>query len=191
MKLRWEMGTLGLRDLKDIDDVEGIDDAEEQQSNKNHRRKAATKVRSRRQQEYLLGRASQVRQRQSTSHVFCIELLLRQNFSVEQLAELRRSLVDIGNKETILEQMQLGMKADDEISKYQNGLKTLQEREETFFGKCFDMGPLLDILREECSVRDVTCLLCNTAKPPVEPVFSDMVSWIEKAKYADFKLTIE
>ncbi|PTB41698.1 hypothetical protein M441DRAFT_139468 [Trichoderma asperellum CBS 433.97] len=195
MKLRWEMGTLGLRDLKDIDDVEGIDDAEEQQSNKNHRRKAATKVRSRRQQEYLLGRASQVRQRQSTSHVFCIELLLRQNFSVEQLAELRRSLVDIGNKETILEQMQLGMKADDEISKYQNGLKTLQEREETFFGKCFDMGPLLDILREECSVRDVTCLLCNTAKPPVEPVFSDMncphQSCTEKLAFGPDIMTIQ
>ncbi|KAH8122154.1 SNF2 family N-terminal domain-containing protein [Trichoderma asperelloides] len=174
MKLRCELGILGLRDLKDIDDVEGVDGTEEQQSNKNHRHKSATKVRSRHQQEYLLGRTSQVRQRQSTSHVFCIEPLLRQSFSVEQLAELRRSLEDIGNKGTILEQMQLGMKADDEISKYQNGLKTLQEREETFFGKCFDMGPLLDILGEECSVRDVTCLLCNTAKPPVEPVFSDI-----------------
>ncbi|KAL9468468.1 hypothetical protein ACSS6W_010162 [Trichoderma asperelloides] len=120
MKLRCELGILGLRDLKDIDDVEGVDGTEEQQSNKNHRHKSATKVRSRHQQEYLLGRTS-------------------------QLAELRRSLEDIGNKGTILEQMQLGMKADDEISKYQNGLKTLQEREETFF-----------------------------AKPPVEPVFSDI-----------------
>lgn len=170
------MGTLGLGDLKDINDLEGIDDTEEQQSNKNRRRKSTTKVRSQRQAEYLLRRASQVRQRQSTSHVFCIEPLLRQNFSIEQLAKLRRSLIKVGNKQTVLEQMQLGMKAGDEISNYQQGLKTLQEREETFFGKCFDMGPLLDILNEECSVRDVTCLLCNTAKPPVEPIFSDTVS---------------
>jgi hypothetical protein len=40
-------------------------------------------------------------------------------------------------------------------------------------------------------VRDVTCLLCNEAKPPVEPVLSHLVSWAAKARYADFTLTIE
>lgn len=185
MKARWELKTLGLGDFKDIDDVEDIDGAEEQQSNKNCRRKSTIKARSLQQAEFLLRRASQVRQRQSTSHVFCIEPLLRQAFSVEELANLRCNLAQIGSKETVLDQMQIGMKADGEMIKYRHGLNILKERGETFFGKYFDMIPLLDILGEECSAKDVDCLLCNTAKPPVDPVFSDTVSLIEEVKHTD------
>lgn len=189
MKARWELNTLGLGDFKDIDDVEEVDGAEEQQGNNNCRRKSTIKARSLRQADFILRRASQVRQRQSTSHVFCIEPLLRQAFSIEELAGLRCNLAQISNKETVLDQMQIGMEAEDEIIKYRHGLNILKEREEPFFGKYFDMAPFLDILGEECSAKDVTCLLCNTAKPPVDPIFSDTVSLIEGVRHTDFKLT--
>lgn len=95
---------------------------------------------------------------------------------MEQFDALQGELKDIGNKQTILDQMQRGMKADDEITKYKIGLKMLQERKETFFGKYFDLMPLLRILAEECNARDATCLLCKTAKPPKEPMISATVS---------------
>lgn len=170
-----ESSTLAERDVKDIEDVKERDDTKELQNNKK-RQKSKPKERSPRKASYLLTRASQVRQRQSTSHVFCIERLLRQNFSIEELDGLRSSLIEVGNKRTILEQMQLGMKADDEMSKFQKGLEILKARKETFFGKYFDMRPLLNMLGAECSTRDVTCLLCNTAKPPEDPIFSSKVS---------------
>ncbi|EHK45980.1 hypothetical protein TRIATDRAFT_162130, partial [Trichoderma atroviride IMI 206040] len=172
LRARIESGTLGEGDLKDINDAEGEDATKEQRNNENRRRKSAPKERSPRKASYLLTHASQVRSRQSTSHVFCIERLLRQNFCVEELGELKENLGKIDKMQTILEQMQLDMKADDEIAKYRKGLEILQEREETYFGKFFDMEPLLNLLAAECSTRDVTCLLCNTEKPPVDPIFS-------------------
>lgn len=188
-----ESGTLAETDLKDINDTKERDDAKKLQNNNKKRRKSEPKERSPRKASYLLTHASQVRSRQSTSHVFCIERLLRQNFSIEELAGLRSSLMEVGNKQTVLEQMQLDIKADDGISAFQKGLEILKERKEIFFGKRFDMIPLLNILGAECSTRDVTCLLCNTAKPPVDPVFSSMVSWNppKKKDNADFTLTIE
>lgn len=176
MKLRCEQGTLGLGDFKDIENVEDADNAEDQGSDNDCRQNSATKEGSKRQPEHLLQRASQVRQRQSTSHTFCIERLLRENFRMEQFDELQGKLKEIGNKQTLLDQMQFGMKPDDELSKYKIGLEILQEKKETFFGKCFDLMPLLGILAEECNARDTTCLLCNTAKPPEVPVMSDEVS---------------
>ncbi|KAM0462078.1 hypothetical protein ACHAO4_001271 [Trichoderma viride] len=172
MKLRCELGELGLGDLKDIENVEDADGAEDQESDNDGRQKPAIKGGSKRRSEYLLQRTSQVRLRQSTSHTFCIERLLRENFRMEQLAALQGELKEIGNKQTILDQMQRGMKPDDELSKYKIGLQILQERKETFFGKYFDLMPLLKILAEECNTRDTTCLLCKTAKPPVDPVMS-------------------
>lgn len=162
--------------MKDINDAKEGDDTKEPQSNNKKRRKSEPKERAPRKASYLLTHASQVRSRQSTSHVFCIESLLRQIFSIEELTALRSSLLEVGRKQTILEQMQLDNKADDGISKFQKGLEILKERKEIFFGKCFDMIPLLNILGPECSTRDVTCLLCNEANPPVDPVFSSMVS---------------
>lgn len=97
---------------------------------------------------------------------------------MEQFDELQGKLKEVGNKQTILDQMQIGMKPDDEISKYKIGLEILQERKESFFGKNFDLMPLLRILAEECNARDATCLLCKTAKPPNDPVMSAAVSWI-------------
>ncbi|KAL6901430.1 SNF2 family N-terminal domain-containing protein [Trichoderma evansii] len=169
-----ESGTLSERDLKDINDAKAEDGMEEQRNNKNRRRKSTPKEGSPPKASYWLTRASQVRQRQSTSHVFFIEPFFRQNFSVEELDALRNSLTEVKNKRTILEQMQLGMKADEGISKYSKGLEILQGRDETYLGKYFNMKPLLNILGGECSTRDVTCLLCNTAKPPVDPIFSSM-----------------
>jgi hypothetical protein len=170
LKARSELGLLGMGDLEEDEEImEIMEDAEEQQGTKNRHRKSTAAHR--------LGRTSQLRQRQSTSHVFCIEPLLRQKFSIEELYKLRCAFEEIEPKRTILEQMQLGIKEDgDEILKYQKGLQILQEREESYFGQYFDLKPLLDILGEDCSVRDVTCLLCNEAKPPVEPVLSHLVS---------------
>ncbi|KAK1242887.1 hypothetical protein MKX08_005699 [Trichoderma sp. CBMAI-0020] len=174
LRARCASGALSEADLNDINDTKEGDDTKEPQSNNKKRRKSEPKERSPKKASYLLTHASQVRSRQSTSHVFCIERLLRQVFSIEELTALRSSLMEVGNKQTILEQMQLDNKADDGISKFQKGLEILKERKEIFFGKCFDMIPLLNILGAECSTRDVTCLLCNKANPPVDPVFSSM-----------------
>lgn len=149
-----EADTLEEGDLEDISDAESTGETKEQQMKK----------------------GSQVRHRQAISHVFCIERLLRQKFSSEELGELNDSLKRFGNKQTILEQMQVGMEADGEILKFRKGLEILQERKETFFGKYFDMKPLLNILGEECNARGATCLLCTTAKPPADPILSDTVS---------------
>lgn len=182
MKLRCELGELGLGDLKDIQNVEDADKAEDEESDNDCRQNSATKEGSKRQPEHLLQRASQVRQRQSTSHIFCIERLLRENFRMEQFGELQSKLKEIGNKQTILDQMQRGMESDDGISKYKIGLEILQERKETFFGKYFNLMPILEILAEECNARGTTCLLCKTEKPPKEPVISDEVSRIWKER---------
>lgn len=136
---------------------------------------------------WILQRASQVRQRQTISHIYCIERLLRNEFYLKDLIELRAALEEIGAKQTILEQLQLGVEEDTGIKKYQKGLQMMQEREENFFGKYLDMRPILDILGEEASVKGVACLLCG--KPPVDPVFSYQVSRETKASdsyfYAD------
>jgi hypothetical protein len=167
-----------MSDLKDIENVEDAEGAEDQESDQDSQQQSATKGSSKRGSEYLLQRASQVRQRQSTSHTFCIERLLRENFRMEQFDELQRKLTEVGNKQSIIEQLQLGMKPDDEFSKYKIGLDKLQERTETFFGKNFDLMPLLRILADECNAREATCPMCNTAKPPVKPMMSATVSWI-------------
>ncbi|KAM0257670.1 hypothetical protein ACHAQJ_004234 [Trichoderma viride] len=170
-----------LKDMEDMEDVEeteavaeieDVDETEEEQGDKNRHRQSTPIKPSQRKGVNLLGRMSQMSKRQSTSHVFCIEALLRQRFSTEELDKLTCAFEKIGSKRTILEQMQLGVKEDDEILKYLKGLQILQQREETFLGKYFDMLPFLNILREESRVRDVTCLLCDEAKPPVDPMHS-------------------
>jgi hypothetical protein len=191
LRAKSESGTLGESDLKEIDDAKGEDGTHEQQNNETRRQKSATKKRSPRKASYLLTHASQVRSRQSTSHVFCIERLLRQNFTIEELGGLREDLMKIDKVQTILEQMQLDMKSDDELSKYGKGLEILQEREETFFGKLFDMEPLLNLLATECSMRGVTCLLCKSEESPVDPIFSYLVSNRVKPIHRNTTLTTE
>lgn len=175
MKLRCELGELGLGDLKDIENVEDVDNAEDHESDNDCRQKPATKEGSKRRSESLLQRANQVRQRQSTSHTFCIERFLRKDLRKEQIDRLLGELKRDGSPRTIFEQIQVGMKPDDELSKYKIGLEMLQGRKEPFFGKDFDLIPLLRILSEECNAREATCLLCNTAKPPQDPVTPDEV----------------
>ncbi|KAM0521908.1 hypothetical protein ACHAPE_002472 [Trichoderma viride] len=160
MKLRCELGKLGFGDLKDIQNVEDADNAEDQGSDTDCRQNSATKEGSKRRPEHLLQRASQVRQRQSTSHAFCIERLLRENFRMEQLVELQSELKEIGHKQTILDQMQRGMKSDDEISKYKIGLEMLQERKETFLGclvptlhQAIGAGKQIDCPHEGCTKK--------------------------------------
>ncbi|KAL6697301.1 SNF2 family N-terminal domain-containing protein [Trichoderma pleuroticola] len=145
-------------------------DPGERQSLKNGIGKPKPKKSSAHGLAWILERASQVRQRQSISHVYCIERLLRNEFHLEELVELREALEEIGAKQTILEQLQLGVEENTGIRKYQKGLQMMQEREENFFGKYLDMRPILDILGEEASVKGVTCLFCR--KPPVDPVFA-------------------
>ncbi|KAL6826448.1 SNF2 family N-terminal domain-containing protein [Trichoderma camerunense] len=120
----------------------------------------------------MLGRASQVRKRQAISHVFCIEPLLRRSFSTCEVAELCDRLEELGNKRTILEQMQANAKQNRGIVQYEVGLKILQQQEENFFGKYFDIEKLLDILGDETMVRDATCPVCKKQDSPNNPRFS-------------------
>lgn len=128
----------------------------------------------------MLGRASQVRKRQAISHVFCIEPLLRRSFSTCEVAELCDRLEELGNKRTILEQMQANAKQNRGIAQYEVGLKILQQQEENFFGKYFDIEKLLDILGDETMVRDATCPVCKKQDSPNNPRFSTSVSPIIK-----------
>ncbi|KAL7910379.1 SNF2 family N-terminal domain-containing protein [Trichoderma velutinum] len=121
----------------------------------------------------MLGRASQVRKRQAISHVFCIEPLLRRSFSTSEVAELCDRLEELQNKRTILEQMQVNAEQYRGIAQYEVGLKILQQQEENFFGKYFDMEKLLDILGDESMVRDATCPLCEKQDSPKSPRFSN------------------
>ncbi|KAL7948632.1 SNF2 family N-terminal domain-containing protein [Trichoderma barbatum] len=166
---------LSLIGMGDMDENEDDDHVEELQNEKKGGKKSKSKKRSLQVTIWMLARASQVRQRQTISHVFCIERLLRHQFLLRELANLRSALEEIGPKQTILEQMQLGVEKDEGILRYQKGLQMMQEREESFFGKYFDMEPLLDILGEEHSVKGVICLLCGKANPPVDPVFSYLI----------------
>ncbi|KAK4069128.1 hypothetical protein Trihar35433_5707 [Trichoderma harzianum] len=148
----------------------GLDEVEERRSRKKGFKKPKSKKSSTHGLAWILERASQVRQRQSISHIYCIERLLRNEFHLEDLVELRAALEEIGAKQTILEQLQLGVEDNTGIKIYQKGLQMMQEREENFFGKFLDMRPILDILGEEASVKGVACPLCR--KAPVDPVFS-------------------
>ncbi|PKK41303.1 hypothetical protein CI102_15210 [Trichoderma harzianum] len=162
-----DLSKLGLG-LDEVGPDEGL--PEERQSPKKGNKKPKSKKPSEKGLAWILQRASQVRQRQTISHIYCIERLLRNEFYLKDLIELRAALEEIGAKQTILEQLQLGVEEDTGIKKYQKGLQMMQEREENFFGKYLDMRPILDILGEEASVKGVACLLCG--KPPVDPVFS-------------------
>lgn len=124
----------------------------------------------------MLGRVSQVRKRQAISHVFCIEPLLRRSFSASEVAELSDRLEELQNKRTILEQMQVNAKQNRGIAQYEVGLKILQQQEENFFGKYFDMEKLLDIVGDESIVRGATCPLCRKPDSPINPRFSNLVS---------------
>ncbi|KAL7934357.1 SNF2 family N-terminal domain-containing protein [Trichoderma chlorosporum] len=161
---------LSLLGLGMDEDEDREDELPKRRGKRKGNKKSKSKKRSTYGQAWVLARASQVRQRQAISHVYCIERLLRGEFELEEFIELREALNNVDAKHTILEQMQLGVQKDSGIMKYQKGLQMIQEREENFFGKYFDMQPLLNILGEGASVKGVNCLLCETI--PVDPVFS-------------------
>lgn len=168
-----QMGELQQNELNE--EIEHVVKEDERLRKKKDDKKYTAK-RSIRAAMWMLGRASQVRKRQAISHVFCIERLLRHSFSTEELADLSSSLMGLKSKRTILEQIQVIAKRDRGIALYQVGLQILQEQEENFFGKYFDMEPLLDILGEESMVRDATCPLCGKESSLVDPRFSHLVS---------------
>lgn len=181
-------GLLGLDDVKD--DIEVADGAQDTVDEKPHDKESPKKC-SLLAAIRMLGYASQVRQRQAISHVYCIKRLLRHSFSIKQLRGLGCALKGIGNKQTILEQIQLGATESNGILRYKTGLQILQERKENFFSKYLDMGPLLNILGLETSLRDVTCLLYKKAKPPVDPVFSANISQNARNKCTNRTLTLK
>ncbi|RFU77510.1 hypothetical protein TARUN_4724 [Trichoderma arundinaceum] len=129
---------------------------------------------SSRSMSWMLGRASQVRKRQTISHVFCIEPLLRHSFDPEDLKALMSSLKQVKTRETIFEQIRMETGEERGILDYDVGMQMLLKREEAVFGKHFDMKELFSLTLQEISLRETTCLLCNKATPPVDPVYADL-----------------
>ncbi|KKP06853.1 hypothetical protein THAR02_01050 [Trichoderma harzianum] len=165
-----EMGELQQATVNE--EIENAVMENEQQRKGKNAKTQYTRQRSIRAGVMMLGRASQVRKRQAISHVFCIEPLLRRSFSTCEVAELCNRLEELGNKRTILEQMQVNAKQNPGIAQYEVGLKILQQQEENFFGKYFDIEKLLDILGDETLVRDATCPVCKKQDSPSNPRFS-------------------
>ncbi|TFB01444.1 DNA repair protein RAD5 [Trichoderma ghanense] len=159
-----QQGATGQAEPKAVAEIKDEADKEEQGDEK-----AKSAARSARNISWRLGQASQVRKRQTISHAFSIELLLRHSFNPDDLEDLRKTLKEVAMKRTILEQISSSTGTHDGISRYEKGLRELQQREEAMFGKYFDMDELLTLARDERAVKGVTCRLCKEATPPVQP----------------------
>ncbi|KAL5095047.1 hypothetical protein Trisim1_003652 [Trichoderma cf. simile WF8] len=172
-------GTLGQHELEaEIDDA--LDDEETaKDETKGHKKSKAAKASSE-SMGSSLGYVSQVRKRQAISHAFCLERFLRQSLKPEDLRELMGTLEKVSMKQTILQQIRANVEKDCGILRYEVGLQQLEQREETMFGKYFDMKTLLNLTMGESLLRGGTCLLCQ--KPPADPTYAEVCGHVFCAK---------
>ena len=110
------------------------------------------------------------RLRQAVAHPYLLEDVLKENFTLEDLAYLRRQLAAVGGKTPMHRQVQnwVTMEYEDRIT---NGVETT-----TFgkgrFGYDFDMDTQLEQMEANKSVEEVICRLCYDV--PADPTITDV-----------------
>jgi hypothetical protein len=123
------------------------------------------------------------RLRQAVAHPYLLENVLKENFTLEDLAYLRRQLASVGGKTPMHKQVQVWvtMEYEDRIAKGAGTTSFGKGR----FGYDFDMDTQLEQMEAGKSMEDVICRLCYDA--PVDPTITDVRAstnrpgWMEPA----------
>ncbi len=110
------------------------------------------------------------RLRQAVAHLFLLEGVLRENFTLEDFVYLRRQLAAIGGMTTMHRQVQHWMDMEYETrSESEDGPVTFGRSR---FGYAFDMDEELEQMEARKSVADVICRICYDV--PVEPRITEV-----------------
>jgi hypothetical protein len=110
------------------------------------------------------------RLRQAVGHIFLLEGVLKDNFTLEDFNYLRAKLGKIGGKTPMHRQLAYWLQLEYEVDMGGNG------EDESFgksrFGYQFDMDEQLQEMEASKSMEDVTCRLCYDT--PVDPTITEV-----------------
>ncbi|KAL6826469.1 SNF2 family N-terminal domain-containing protein [Trichoderma camerunense] len=100
----------------------------------------------------------QLRLRQALSHPYCLERFLMGDYlSEDELRSLASDLKSMGEKKTIIEQLEEDEDWAEHLGKYQTGLDILKVRKEAFLGGVFDMSEIMDLVILQRTVNIQKC----------------------------------
>ncbi|POR39558.1 Putative ATP-dependent helicase [Tolypocladium paradoxum] len=118
--------------------------------------------------------AMSMRLRQSVSHPFNLEKMLRTTITTTEIRELKAIFGEFDANDSILDQMMANEKNESGLERYQTGLTFLRQRKEPVFGGMFEWNTVLDMFQHELEAQNFTCCGCEKATPPVRPVQLEM-----------------
>ncbi|KAL7961230.1 SNF2 family N-terminal domain-containing protein [Trichoderma compactum] len=100
----------------------------------------------------------QLRLRQALSHPYCLEKFLMGDYlSEDELRSLASDLKSMGEKKTIIEQLEEGEDWAEHLGRYQTGLDILKVRKEAFLGGVFDMSEIMDLVILQRAINTQKC----------------------------------
>ncbi|KAL7910398.1 SNF2 family N-terminal domain-containing protein [Trichoderma velutinum] len=102
--------------------------------------------------------SAQLRLRQALSHPYCLErFLMGRYLSEDKLISLASDLKSIGEKKTVIEQLEADENWAEHLGRYQMGLDKLKPRKEAFLSGCFDMNAIMDLVILQRNVNIQKC----------------------------------
>lgn len=122
------------------------------------------------------------RLRQAVGHIFLLEGVLRENFTLEDFNYVRRQLSIMGGKTSMHSQVQRWVNI--EYDGVEAGGGDSEKFSRSQFGSAFNMDRELEAIEATKSMQGVICRICADA--PVEPKITE-VSTLTRLKSPCFK----